>query len=188
MQQYVNHTKPVVHGSSMHDQGSDIVLSMPSNHDLEDLFVFAFLGGAASPAESTEVDLWLSYDTKHERIVFEDSTCDYNRNVYTLLVLSSIVLLMFFIGVQVRKETQRSRSLLAHCHVIEVHVFIKHQCRKGFPDMIVCMRHTCVVIAIHKDILVVVREQIDGCKVVHENQHISRVDSHVLTDSVHENC
>ena len=74
---------------------------MQSNHDLEDLFVFAFFGRIASPAESTEVDLWLSYDTKHELIVFEDSTCDYNRNVYKLLVLSSIILLMFFIGVQV---------------------------------------------------------------------------------------
>ena len=58
------------------------------------------------------------------------------------------------------------------------------------PDMIVCMRHACVVIAIHKDMLelVVVREQIGGCTVVHEIQHIARVDSHVLTDSVHENC
>ena len=101
VQQFINHTKAVVHCSSMHTQGSDIVLSMQSNHNLEDLFVFAFFGRIASPAESTEVDLWLSYDTKHELIVFEDSTCDYNRNVYKLLVLSSIILLMFFIGVQV---------------------------------------------------------------------------------------
>ena len=72
VQQFINHTKAVVHCSSMHTQGSDIVLSMQSNHDLEDLFVFAFFGRIASPAESTEVDLWLSYDTKHELIVFED--------------------------------------------------------------------------------------------------------------------
>jgi hypothetical protein len=87
------------------------VLSIPSNRDLEDLFVFSFFGRAASPAESTEVDLWLSYDKTHERIVFEDSTCDYNRNVYTLLVLSSIVLLMFFVGVQVVKNDETERNI-----------------------------------------------------------------------------
>jgi hypothetical protein len=67
----------------------------------------------ASPAESTRVDLWLSYDKTHERIVFEDSTCDYNRNVYTLLVLSSIVLLMFFVGVQVVKNDETERKMAA---------------------------------------------------------------------------
>jgi hypothetical protein len=108
VQQLVNHTKAAMHGSSMHTQGSDIVLSMQSNHNLEDLFVFAFFGRIASPAESTEVDLWLSYNTKHKLIVFEDSTCNYNRNVYTLLVLSSIILLMFFIGVQVVRNNERN--------------------------------------------------------------------------------
>jgi len=40
------------------------------------------------------------------------------------------------------------------------------------PDMIVCMRHACVVIAIHKDMLelVVVREKIGGCTVVHPSR------------------
>jgi hypothetical protein len=83
--QFITYTKAATHGSDMHAQGSDIVLSIPSNRDLEDLFVFSFFGRTASPAESTGVDLWLSYDKTHERIVFEDSTCDYNRNVYTLL-------------------------------------------------------------------------------------------------------
>jgi len=38
--------------------------------------------------------------------------------------------------------------------------------------MIVCMRHACVVIAIHKDMLelVVVREKIGGCTVVHPSR------------------
>ena len=113
VQQFITYTKAAAHGSDMHAQGSDIVLSIPSNRDLEDLFVFSFFGRAASPAESTEVDLWLSYDKTHERIVFEDSTCDYNRNVYTLLVLSSIVLLMFFVGVQVVKNDETERKMAA---------------------------------------------------------------------------
>lgn len=113
VQQFVSHTKTAVHDSGMRTNGSDIVLSIPSNRNLEDLFVFAFFGRAASPAESTEVDLWLSYDKTHERIVFEDSTCDYNRNVYTLLLMSSIVLLMFFVGVQVVKNDETERKMAA---------------------------------------------------------------------------
>ena len=84
---------------------------MPSSSTLGDLLVFAFFGRAAAPSASTEVDLWLTYDTKHDKIVFEDSACNYNRNVYTLLVLSSIVLLMFFIGVQVVKNDAAEQKM-----------------------------------------------------------------------------
>lgn len=59
------------------------------------------------------MELWLSYDTKHNKIVFEDSTCDYNKNVYTGLVLSSIVLLMFFIAVQVLKNEESANTTKA---------------------------------------------------------------------------
>ena len=45
------------------------------------------------------------------------------------------------------------RILLAHSHVVEVHVFVKHWSSKGFPHMIVCVRHACVVVTIDKDTL-----------------------------------
>jgi hypothetical protein len=72
--------------------------------------VFAFFGRSVSPADETDTDMWLSYDTKLNKIRFEDSTCDFNRNVYTTLVLASLVLLMFFIAVQVVAETEVSSA------------------------------------------------------------------------------
>jgi len=78
---------------------------MPVNADITPLLVFAFFGRSVSPADEKDLDMWLSYDTKLNKIRFEDSTCDLNRNVYTTLILASLVLLMFFIAVQVVAET-----------------------------------------------------------------------------------
>jgi hypothetical protein len=107
---FMNYTASTGHGVSVQAQGSNLIVSMPNNA-MERLLVFAFFGRSASPTDSTDVELWLSYDTKNNVIVFEDSTCDYNNNVYTLLVLSSIVLLMFFIGVQVVRNEETDRKL-----------------------------------------------------------------------------
>lgn len=113
IQLFVNHSRSSPHGIDMRAQGAEILVTMPSGSTLEDLLVFAFFGRAAAPSASTEVDLWLTYDTKHDKIVFEDSACNYNRNVYTLLVLSSIVLLMFFVGVQVVKNDAAEQKMAA---------------------------------------------------------------------------
>ena len=111
VQLFVNHSRSSPHGIDMRAQGAEILVTNPSRSTLRDLLVFAFFGRAAAPSASTEVDLWLTYDTKHDKIVFEDSACNYNRNVYTLLVLSSIVLLMFFIGVQVVKNDAAEQKM-----------------------------------------------------------------------------
>lgn len=106
---FMNYTASTAPGVSVQAQGPKLSVSMPQS-SVERLLVFAFFGRSASPSDSTDVEVWLSYDAKHDMIVFEDSTCDYNKNVYTLLVLSSIVLLMFFIGVQVVKNEETDRK------------------------------------------------------------------------------
>jgi len=121
VQLFVEHSRAAAQGVNIHAQGAQILVTMPSDDTLRELLVFAFFGRAAAPSASTEVDLWLSYDTKHEKIVFEDSTCAYNRNVYTLLVLSSIVLLMFFIGVQVAKKDETEQRLAAAQRDVSTH-------------------------------------------------------------------
>jgi hypothetical protein len=83
-------------------QGSDLVFSLPTTgKQVAQLMVFTFFGRSVSPAENTNMQLWVKYDSKQNRVRFEDSSCDFNKNVYTTLVLSSIILLMFFIAVQV---------------------------------------------------------------------------------------
>lgn len=91
-------------------RGSDIVFHVPTDVNLAPLLVFAFFGRSVSPADESDMDMWLSYDTKLNKIRFEDSTCDLNRNVYTTLVLASLTLLMFFIAVQMVQETQEQHA------------------------------------------------------------------------------
>ena len=110
VQLFLNHTRATVPGATAHAEGGNLVFSMPSSAGLGKLLVFAFFGRCASRADSSDMELWLSYDTKHNKIVFEDSACDYNKNVYTGLVLSSIVLLMFFIAVQVLKNEEAANT------------------------------------------------------------------------------
>lgn len=113
VQLFLNHTRATVPGATVHAEGGNLVFSVPSAAGLGKLLVFAFFGRCASRADSSDMELWLSYDTKHNKIVFEDSTCDYNKNVYTGLVLSSIVLLMFFIAVQVLKNEESANTTKA---------------------------------------------------------------------------
>jgi len=105
VQLFIQHTSTTLRGVPVGIQGSDLVFYMPVNADITPLLVFAFFGRSVSPADEKDLDMWLSYDTKLNKIRFEDSTCDLNRNVYTTLILASLVLLMFFIAVQVVAET-----------------------------------------------------------------------------------
>jgi hypothetical protein len=91
-------------------QGSDIVFSLPDGVELASLLVYAFFGRSVSPAAGTEMQMWLSYDTNINRIKFEDSPCNFNKNVYTTLVLSSVILLMFFIAVQVVSDEKANKK------------------------------------------------------------------------------
>jgi hypothetical protein len=106
VQLFMQHTSTTLNQQQALVRGSDLVFHVPTDVALAPLLVFAFFGRSVSPADETDMDMWLSYDTKLNKIRFEDSTCDLNRNVYTTLVLASLVLLMFFIAVQVVAETE----------------------------------------------------------------------------------
>ena len=122
MQLFLNHTgttlQQSLHAPGVQTRGSMLVFHVPVDEKLAPMLVFSFFGRSVSPADEQDMDLWLSYDTQLNRIRFEDSTCDFNKNVYTALILCSIVLLMFFIAVQVvsdveskNKEDQSDKNL-----------------------------------------------------------------------------
>lgn len=110
VQLFMNHTRATVNGATVHAEGGNLIFSVPTD-GLGKLFVFGFFGRCASRADSSEMELWLSYDTKHNKIVFENSSCDFNKNVYTVLVLASVVLLMFFVAVQVVKNEEWAHTI-----------------------------------------------------------------------------
>jgi len=110
VQLFLNHTRATVPGATAHAEGGNLIFSVPTG-GLGTLFVFGFFGRCASRTDSSEMELWLSYDTKHNKIVFENSSCDFNKNVYTVLVLASVVLLMFFVAVQVVKNEESAHTI-----------------------------------------------------------------------------
>lgn len=110
-------------------RGSDIVFYVPTDVALAPLLVFSFFGRSVAPADENDMDMWLSYDTKLNKIRFEDSTCDFNRNVYTTLVLASLVLLMFFIAVQMVAENEKSSD--KHDAIIPVASVADNKTAKG---------------------------------------------------------
>jgi hypothetical protein len=115
-------------------RGSDIVFFMPTDSGLTPLLVFAFFGRSVSPADEEDMDMWLSYDTKLNKIRFEDSTCDFDRNVYTTLVLSTLALLMFFIAVSLVTDTDKP---------VEVAEVLTPSARSEQPDKGVASSAAC---------------------------------------------
>jgi hypothetical protein len=136
IQLFLNHTAttlaPTMHG--VQSRGSDLVFRVPTGQGLAPLLVFAFFGRSVSPADEQDMELWLSYDTTVNRVRFEDSTCDFNKNVYTALVLCSIVLLMFFIAVQVVKDTEHESKEQVTDAKQATHQPSKVTAAVGFPD------------------------------------------------------
>lgn len=80
--------------------------------DFAALCVFAFFGRSVAPrAEEPDSPWWLTY--VDGRVALRESAGEFNKGVYTFLVLASVVLLIFFIAVQVKRdesEAQRAQA------------------------------------------------------------------------------
>lgn len=84
-----------------------------SNHtlDVASMSIFAFMGrSVATDASMLDATKWMSYDMHNDKFYLEDSACELNRDVYTTLLLASIVILVFFIGVQVQRDEAERRK------------------------------------------------------------------------------
>ena len=67
--------------------------------------IFAFMGRSlATDGSSSENTKWITYDVHKDKFFLQDTACEINRDVYTALLLASITLLVFFIGVQVQRD------------------------------------------------------------------------------------
>ena len=80
---------------------------LPAQLDIMSMTLFAFLGRSTAVDERMrDATRWINYDTQNDKLYLEDSACEINRDVYTTLLLFSILLLIFFIGVQVENDIQ----------------------------------------------------------------------------------
>jgi hypothetical protein len=97
--------------TSVRVNGSRLVFSIPTeNEHLYKLLVYSFLGRILHEEQSKSADYntnkWMMFDSNTRTFQFQQSMCDFNKTIYTTLVLASISLLMFFIGVQVVTATK----------------------------------------------------------------------------------
>jgi hypothetical protein len=80
----------------------------PTQLDILSMSLFAFLGrSTAVDMSMSDATKWISYDIQNDKFYLEDSACEINRDIYTTLLLFSILLLIFFIGVQVQNDIQQ---------------------------------------------------------------------------------
>ena len=100
--------------NSVQVDGTHLMFVMPAESEhLYKLLVYAFLGRILHEEQSNSANSadyntnkWMMFDSNTRTFEFQQSMCDFNKNIYTALVLSSISLLMFFIGVQVASNSR----------------------------------------------------------------------------------
>lgn len=86
--------------------------------DFASLCVFAFFGRSVAPrAEEPDSPWWLTY--VDGRVALRESAGEFNKGVYTFLVLASVVLLIFFIAVQVKRDESEALRAQAEAQKME---------------------------------------------------------------------
>ena len=116
MLEFVKQTNSLLESNSVQVNGSHLMFSIPTeNEHLYKLLVYSFLGRILHEEQSQSDDYntnkWMMFDSNSGTFQFQQSMCDFNKNIYTTLVLASISLLMFFIGVQVSAEKKKQGTL-----------------------------------------------------------------------------
>lgn len=98
------------------DNGRDYVLNVSSTQEpmrVLNLFVWAFLGRTVSnPAINHEglQHRYLEYDIQNDELSVRTPSCEFNKAVYTAMVLVSVSLLMFLIGMQIVDRHHASKA------------------------------------------------------------------------------
>ena len=118
MLEFVKQTNSLLESNSVQVNGSHLMFSIPTeNEHLYKLLVYSFLGRILHEEQSQSDDYntnkWMMFDSNRGTFQFQQSMCDFNKNIYTTLVLASISLLMFFIGVQVVAEKKSKQATKA---------------------------------------------------------------------------
>jgi hypothetical protein len=103
-------------GIKLADNGRDYILNVTDARDPEvflNLFVWAFLGRTVSnPAINHEglQHRYLEYDIQNDELSVRTPSCEFNKAVYTAMVLVSVSLLMFLIGMQIVDRHHASKA------------------------------------------------------------------------------
>jgi len=98
------------------DANSDFVLGVGNTTDSEAMLrmlVFAFLGRTISRPDLNHnglVHRYLEYDIQGDKLTMRTPSCEFNKSIYTAMVLVSTSLLMFLIGMQIVDKHRKERQ------------------------------------------------------------------------------
>lgn len=98
------------------DDGKNYVLNVSDAQDpvvLLNLLVWAFLGRTVSNPTINHEGLqhrYLEYDIQNDELNVRTPSCEFNKAVYTAMVLVSVSLLMFLIGMQIVDRHHASKA------------------------------------------------------------------------------
>lgn len=117
IKKFIAESNAVLPGSiRLADNGRDYVLDVSSAREPEvflNLFVWAFLGRTVSnPAINHEglQHRYLEYNIQNDELSVRTPSCEFNKAVYTAMVLVSVSLLMFLIGMQIVDRHHASKA------------------------------------------------------------------------------
>lgn len=92
----------------LNNDNLNITLACDIQDNTVQLLALSVIGRVISKDNHAPVQL--VYDTQYDKLTINRPTCEYSKSIYNSIVLASVVLLIFFIGMQVIEEDSKSST------------------------------------------------------------------------------
>ena len=91
-------------------ENQHLKISFPSeiNDEIIQMLAFSVIGRVISKDDQAPIQL--VYDTQYDKLTIQRPTCEYSKSIYNSIVLASVVLLIFFIGMQVIEQNSQIQT------------------------------------------------------------------------------
>ena len=86
----------------------NITLACDIQDNTVQLLALSVIGRVIS--KDTQGPVQLVYDTQYDKLTINRPTCEYSKSIYNSIVLASVVLLIFFIGMQVIEQDSKTTT------------------------------------------------------------------------------
>ena len=113
---FIEQIQVILGKANIQQKNDHLKITLPSsiNDDIMQMLALSVIGRVIGvPDFFPEAAVQLVYDTQYDKLSIQRPTCEYSKSIYNSIVLASVVLLIFFIGMQVIErdfETQTRTS------------------------------------------------------------------------------
>lgn len=107
---FISHMQVIVgkHNIKLTDNYLNITLACDIQNNAVQLLALSVIGRVISIDDHAPIQL--VYDTQYDTLTINRPTCEYSKSIYNSIVLASVVLLIFFIGMQVIEQDSKSST------------------------------------------------------------------------------